>query len=137
MNYVGNARERLVELDTAAVTAMLGADSSTWVPQIVLSPRTSRGLPTSGLALVLFGYPPPNGVSYGTPAQPSAPGFTLTIWRAVPTSPGYWARLQAFTGANFGDQLVLPDISGGMELIIELENVGTPGKLMLGIAELD
>ncbi len=134
--HVGIARERLFEIDTAANAAAI-AGGLPLVPHLVLSPRTARGLPTSGLALVLLPFPAPNGVSYGTPAAASAPGFTVTLYRAIPTSPGLSAALAAFAGANFGDQLTLPDISGGMALYVGIGNVATAGVLICGIAELD
>ncbi len=134
--HVGIARERLFEVDTAANAAAI-AGGLPLVPHLVLSPRTSRGLPTSGLTLVLLPYPAPNGVSYGTPAAASAPGFTVTLFRIIPTSPGLVGVLAAYPSANFGDQLTLPDISGGMALYVGISNVATPGLLMVGIAELD
>jgi hypothetical protein len=129
--YVGNARERIVELATANV----GAGPTTDTPAITLSPRSSRGLPTTGLAIVLIPLTP-NSDDVGQVAQPTAPGFTLTLWRAIPTIGG-WSTLQAYPGLNYGDQVVLPDISGGFGLYFQLGNIDTPGRLLLGLAELD
>ena len=67
----------------------------------------------------------------------TAPGFTLTLYRAIPTAGGAWAALAAFPAANFGDQLVLPDISGGMGLYVQIGNVAVAGVLLVGLAELD
>lgn len=133
-SYVGNSRERLIQLLTTDVAA---APVAVTPPIIFLSPRTSRGLPTSGLSLVLLAIPPANGIDYGTPASASAPGFTVTLYRAIPTAGGAWAALTAFPGANFGDLLVLPDISGGMGLYVRIGNVAVDGKLLVGLAELD
>jgi hypothetical protein len=133
MRYAGNARERFVEIGTAAVG--VGPTDNTTPPLITLSPRTARGLPTAGLALVLVGYPPPNGFNY-SPAVAAVDGFTLYLFRLLPTIGG-WSRLQSFAGVQFGDQLVLPDISGGMGLYVGIGNVGTPGNLLVGLAELD
>jgi len=133
-NYVGVSRERLFQVLSTDVAA---TPDATKVPLVVLSPRSSRGLPTTGLALVLLAIPPPNGINFGTPASATAPGFTLTLYRAIPTAAGGWAKLQAFAGANFGDQLVLPDISGGLGLYVQIGNVAVDGVLLVGLAELD
>lgn len=104
-SYVGVSSERLVEI----VRSTDGAVPAHTAPaHFVVSPRTSRGLATSGFAMTLLA--PSKGAAVAT-----APGFTITIYRAIPVL-GAWAALQAFTGANYGDQLVLPDISGGMAL---------------------
>lgn len=133
MRYAGNARERLVEIATTTVGTGPSADGIP--PLITLSPRTARGLPTQGLALVLLTYPPPNGLDYGA-AVAGGGGFTVYLYRWLPTV-AVWTRLQNLPGVAFGDQLVLPDISGGMGLYVGIGNVGTPGKILVGFAELD
>ena len=132
-DYVGASRERLVQLNTAD----MGAPANGAAPHIVVSPRTSRGLPTAGIGLVLLPVPPPNGHDYGTPATPVDPGFTVTLYRALPTAAGGWAALEPKTGVPFYTQLTLPDISGGMALYVQIGNVDTPGVIILGLAELD
>ena len=133
-DYVGSARERLLQFNTAA---LLAAPSIGDAPHIIVSPRSSRGLPTSGIGVVLLPIPPANGHDYGTPAIATAPGFTVTIYRALPTAAGGWAALAPKTGVPFYTQLTLPDISGSMALRYQLDNVDTPGILLIGLAELD
>lgn len=133
-DYAGAPRERLVQINTADVA---GPPAPTDAPHIVLSPRSSRGLPTAGLALVLLGFPTPNGVDYGTPAIATAPGFTVTLYRALPTAAGGWGALTPITGVNYNDLLTLPDISGPFALRYVLTNVATPGVLLVGLTELD
>ena len=117
-NYVGVSAERLVQVARSTD----GAPPAHTAPaHFVLSPRTSRGNPTSGFALTLLA--PSKGA-----AVPVAPGFTIAIYRAIPVL-GAWAALQAFTGANYGDQLVLPDISGGMALFFVISNAVADGAI--------
>lgn len=133
-NYLGSARERLVQLNTNDLGA---APAQGAAPHLIVSPRTSRGLPTSGISLVLLPIPPANGHDYGTPATAIDPGFTLTLYRALPTGAGFWSKFEPKTGVPFYSQLTLPDISGGMALFFQIENVGTNGILLVGLAELD
>lgn len=135
--YAGNARERLIS--TIAPTnygsngdGPFSGPQRSDVPHITLSPRTARGLPTSGLAVTLI-QPSAGGVSA------TAPGFTLTIFRAVPAL-GVWAKLAPILGVNFLDQLVLPDLSGGMGLFFGISNVSgltIPLPMLIAVAELD
>lgn len=135
--YAGNARERLIQITAptnygADGDGPLSAPRRSDVPHITLSPRTARGLPTSGLALTLV--KPAAGSVVA-----SAPGFTLTIFRAVPAL-GVWAKMAPITGVNFLDQLVLPDLSGGMGLFFGIGNSdGTPASapMLIAVAELD
>jgi hypothetical protein len=136
-SYVGVATERLVQITRSAGAA----PEHTAPAHFILSPRTARGLPTSGFAFTLL------APSVGS-AVATAPGFTVTIYRSIPLL-GAWAALQAFTGANYGDQLVLPDISGGMALYFVISNSAADGDIpgghgpwghdnvILAIAELD
>lgn len=133
-DYVGQARERLLQLNTADLAS---APAIGDLPHMIVSPRTSRGLPTSGIALVLIPIPPPNGHNYGTPATALAPGFTVTLYRSIPTAGGAWAALAPKTGVPFYTQLTLPDISGAMALRYQITNVDTAGILLVGLAELD
>jgi hypothetical protein len=133
-DYVGASRERLIQLNTAALAAAPAVGAA---PHMIVSPRTSRGLATSGIGLVLLPIPPPNGHDYGTPASALAPGFTVTLYRAVPTAAGAWAALDPKTGVPFYTQLTLPDISGSMALFFQITNVDTAGILLVGLAELD
>lgn len=122
-NYAGFPSERLVQVETGGPPVRSSPE------HFILSPRTSRGLPTSGLALTLL--------SPSTGVVAAAPGFTVTIYRAIPVL-GMWAALQAFPGANYNDQLTLPDISGGMALYFSITNIVAPdGNVILAIAELD
>jgi hypothetical protein len=121
-SYAGVSCERLVQV------GMLTAPSRSDAQHFVLSPRTSRGLPTAGLALVLL--KPSAGGAVAT-----SPGFDVTIYRAIPVL-GSWAALQTYSAANYGDQLTLPDLSGGMALFFSIQN-GTAGNLILAIAEMD
>jgi hypothetical protein len=125
-NYVGNARERIILLGTAAVAA---APVRGQVPHFNLSPRSSRGLPTQGFAWTITA---PSAAA----AVATAPGFTVTIYRVVPTL-GTWAALQPYASLNFDDQLVLPDISGGFGLYFKIGSVTTPGNVLIALAELD
>ena len=135
--YAGNARERLISIIAPTNYGMNGdaplyAPRRSDVPHITLSPRTARGLPTSGLAVTLV-QPSGGGVS------PLAPGFTLTIFRAIPAL-GMWAKLAPIVGVNFLDQLVLPDLSGGMGLFFGVSNVDPitiPLAMLIAVAELD
>ena len=43
---------------------------------------------------------------------------------------------QAFDGAAYGDQLTLPDISGGMALYFAISHAAA-GNVILAIAEMD
>lgn len=116
-DYVGSSRERLVQLNTNDVS---GAPAVGVAPHLIVSPRTSRGLPTSGIALVLLPIPPANGHDYGTPATASDPGFTVTIYRALPVGAGQWSKFDPKAGVPFWSQLTLPDISGGMALYFRI-----------------
>jgi hypothetical protein len=117
-NYLGVSAERLIQVARSAVAA---APAHTEPAHFILSPRTSRGLPTSGFALTLLA--PARGAAVAT-----TPGFTITIYRAIPVL-GAWAALQAFPGANYGDQLVLPDISGGMALYFVISHAVADGDI--------
>ena len=120
--YAGIPCERLVQIATGA------APTRSTPAHFVLSPRTSRGMATSGLAMTLL------SPSVGF-AAPTAPGFTVAIYRAIPVL-GAWAALQAFDGAAYGDQLTLPDISGGMALYFAISHAAA-GNVILAIAEMD
>lgn len=133
-DYVGQSRERLLQLNTADLAAAPAVGAA---PHMIVSPRTSRGLPTSGIGLVLLPIPPPNGHDYGVPATALSPGFTVTLYRALPTAGGAWAKLSPKTGVLFYSQLTLPDISGAMALFFQITNVDTAGILLVGLAELD
>jgi hypothetical protein len=133
-DYAGAPRERLLQLNTADLVA---APANGAAPHMIVSPRTSRGLPTSGIGLVLLPIPPANGHDYGTPATALVPGFTVTLYRALPTAAGGWAAFTAKTGVPFLTQLTLPDISGAMALWFQITNVDTAGILLVGLAELD
>jgi hypothetical protein len=122
----GNSRERIVQLDTAVNSA---APVRGTLPSFLLSPRSSRGYLTQGFAFSLTS-PSAGG------AVASNPGFTVTIYRVAPTL-SVWNALQAFTAANYLDQLVFPDISGGMSLYFQITNVSANGLILLGVAELD
>lgn len=125
-SIIGAPRERLIQLGTAAVAA---APARGQIPHLMLSPRTSRSMPTQGFAWNLVA--PSAGAAIAT-----APGFTVQIYRVAPTL-GVWTSFQAFASANFLDQLVLPDISGGIGLYFQITNVTTAGNVLLAIAELD
>lgn len=124
--YRGNSRERIVQLGTAAVAA---APVRGTLSHLVVSPRSSRGLPTQGFAWTLIA--PSAGSAIAT-----APGFTVQIYRSAPTL-GVWLAMQQFTAANYNDQLVFPDISGGMAIYVQITNVATPGNVLFCLAELD
>ncbi len=126
MSAYANARARIIQLGTAAVAA---APARGQIPHINLSARTSRGLPTQGFAWTLVA--PSAGSAVAT-----SPGFTVTIYRVEPTL-GQWLTLQPFTALNYNDQVVFPDISGGMGLYFQITNVTTPGNVLIGISELD
>lgn len=134
--YAGNARERLIQITAPTDYGTTGdgplyAPRRSTVPHITLSPRTARGLPTTGLALTLVS---PDAGS----VTPSGTGFTLTIFRAVPAL-GVWAKLAPILSVNFLDQLVLPDLSGGMGLFFGVSNVAAGPSLpvLIAVAELD
>jgi hypothetical protein len=64
-------------------------------------------------------------------------GFAVTIYRCVPVL-GTWAELAPFTArARYGVQYVLPDISGGWGLYFLITGMSQPGRILLGIAEMD
>ena len=126
--YAGMPSERLVQIRLPITDPGFGPDRNT-PAHFILSPRTARGLPTSGLALTLCA--PSTGA-----AVAAGLGFTVTIWRAIPVL-GSWAALQDFPGANFGDQLTLPDLSGGMALYFAIGSVSGAGDVILAIAEMD
>lgn len=116
----------MIQLATAAVAA---APVRGQIPHFNLSPRTARGLPTQGFAWSIIA--PSAGSAVAT-----APGFSVTLYRVAPTL-GQWLTLQPYTSFNYNDQLVLPDISGGMGLYFQITNVTTPGNVLIGVAELD
>ena len=142
--YAGIPCERLVQIATGA------APTRSTPAHFVLSPRTSRGMATSGLAMTLLVLRQCQvrfqvlvlltvalvvlSPSVGF-AAPTAPGFTVAIYRAIPVL-GAWAALQAFDGAAYGDQLTLPDISGGMALYFAISHAAA-GNVILAIAEMD
>jgi hypothetical protein len=121
--YAGMPCERLVQ-----IAAPGSEPSRSSAPHIVLSPRTSRGLPTSGMAFTLL--PPSTG------AAVAGAGFSIAIFRAIPVL-GSWAALQLYEAAGYGEQLTLPDLSGGMALYFHVFNLETAGNVILAIAELD
>lgn len=90
------------------------------VPHIALSPRTSSGVLTGSVGIVLFcdldDFEEPIAVA-------NAGGITLTIYRSIPTLGNQWSKLVALTGIAFNDQLVLPDIGGGWELYLVATNI--------------
>lgn len=128
MSQYAGARERVILV--SGNFRLMTPDRTMW-PQINVSPRTSSGLPTASLGIVLF-----TNVLAPGPAVPVAPGMTLQIWRVAPTL-GAWAALAPITGVAFGQQLVLPDIGGGWGLYASVTNLTDPnGYVYAGIAEL-
>lgn len=127
--YGGTPRERIVELDIDAVD---GAPTRDTAPHLVVSPRTPNGLITGNLALIIL---PPSF----EPAVADTGGFTLTVYRSVPTL-GEWGELLARTGINYRDQYVLPDIAGGWGIYFRITNAveseGDDGSVLMGVAEL-
>jgi hypothetical protein len=96
-----------------------------------VSPRTATGQQTGSISLVLI--PPDTSPA----AVPDTGGFTLTIYRVIPTLQD-WGALATYSGLAYRDQLVLPDISGGWGLYFVFGNLvgGGTGIILLGIAEL-
>jgi hypothetical protein len=137
--YAGAARERLIKLDTAVVSAR---PTRTTRPHITVSPRTAQGLPTQGIAFTLI--QPTTDPAVGTGGDESAGesggemgGFTVTLFRSVPTV-GTWAELAPFTAlARYGEQYVLGDISGAWGLYFQVTGATEAGLILLGLAELD
>jgi hypothetical protein len=136
--YAGASRERLVKLDTAVVSAR---PTRTTTPHITISPRTAQGLPTQGIALTLI--QPTTDPALGAGADESGDsggvtgGFTVTLFRCVPTT-GTWAELAPFTAlARYGEQYVLGDLSGAWGLYFQITGATEDGLILLGIAELD
>jgi hypothetical protein len=87
---------------------------------------------TGNLAIILI--PPESLASLGG-GIPGSGGFTLTVYRVVPTL-GEWGALATYAGLAYRDQLVLPDISGGWGLYFVFGNVATNGAILVGVAEL-
>lgn len=116
----GASRERFVELDTTTLGPPARGDS----PHMLISPRTAAGLPTGSLALVLL--------------EPSAGGawngFNVTIYRAIGTL-GDWGKFDVFTNANYRDQLILNDVSGGLGLFFHVAAPNGDGRILVGVAE--
>lgn len=118
--YGGASRERFVELDTAT----LGPPDRGAAPHIMVSPRTAAGLLTGNLALVIV---PVSGA--GGAGGP----FELTLYRVVPTL-AEWGKFKAFAAAEYRDQLVLNDISGGFGLFFSVA-AAADGRILIGVAE--
>lgn len=136
--YAGAARERLIKLETAIASA---APTRETLPHIVVSPRTSMGLPTQGILLTLIRPTtnPAEGDDDGDSGGDSGGaggGFTVTLFRNVPTTGG-WAELAPFTAlARYGEQYVLGDVSGAWGLYFRVTGATEEGLILLGIAEL-
>lgn len=136
--YAGAARERLVKLNTAIASA---APTRATLPHIVVSPRTSMGLPTQGILLTLV-RPTTNpalgdgDAASGDSGGEADGGFNVTLFRNVPTTGG-WAELAPFTAlARYGEQYVLGDVSGAWGLYFRVTGATENGLILLGIAEL-
>jgi hypothetical protein len=135
--YPGAARERLIYLDTMVVAE---PPTRATRPHITISPRTAQGLPTQGIALVLL--EPETGAAVGGgggegDSGGGPGGFHLTLYRSVPTV-GAWAELAPFVVlARYGEQYVLPDLTGGWGLYIQITGAAEPGLILVGIAETD
>jgi hypothetical protein len=121
MSQLGGAsRERFVELDTNT----LGPPARGDTPHLLVSPRTAAGLVTGSLAIVLL--EPSAGAAWD--------GFTLTIYRAIPTV-GEWGKLEAFPSLSYREQLVLNDVSGGVGLFFSIVAPNGDGRILVGVAE--
>jgi hypothetical protein len=139
--YAGANRERLIQISTDLVATAPVRNSK---PHFQVSPRTAQGLPTQGIGLTLI--PPvsgpaiePGGDSGDSGEGSGGNGFGFTIWRCVPVL-GTWAELAPFTAlAHYGEQYVLPDISGGWGLYFQVTGLGESdhGRILVGIAEMD
>jgi hypothetical protein len=136
--YAGAARERMIELQA---TDIVDAPTRTTKPHFQVSPRTAQGLPTQGIALTLIA--PRVGAAIGTGGAESGGsggslgGFQVTIYRCVPIL-GTWAEMAPFTAmAHYGEQYVLGDIPGGWGIYLQITGISEPGRLLVGIAEMD
>jgi hypothetical protein len=119
--FGGASRERFVELDTAD----LAAPSRASAPHIMVSPRTAAGLLTGSLALVIL---PVSGV--GAASGP----FNVTLYRVVPTLAEF-GKFEVFPSAEYRDQLILNDCSGGFGLFFSVVATGGDGRILIGVAE--
>jgi hypothetical protein len=116
----GASRERFVELNTND----LGPPSRGSAPHLMVSPRTAAGLLTGSLAIVILPVSETDG---------AIGPFDLTLYRVIPTLADF-GKFQAFTAAEYRDQLVLNDVSGGFGLFFSVV-ANTEGRILIGVAE--
>lgn len=118
--FGGASRERFVELQTS----QLGPPSRGDSPHMMISPRTAAGLLTGSIEIVIL----PVSESDGAIGP-----FDLTLYRVVPTLADF-GKFQVFSAANYRDQLILNDCSGGFGLFFSVV-AGTDGRILIGVAE--
>jgi hypothetical protein len=138
MSRIAGTRDRMIELFTPEV-----ADAPTRAskPHFVVSPRTAQGRATQEIAFTLIKRLNGAAVGSGEGASGGASGpgggFQVTLWRAQ-LGTGAWASLAPFTtAAAYGEQYVIPDISGSWAIYIQIGGVTIPGRIIAAIAELD
>jgi len=116
----GASRERIVELNTID----LGPPTRESAPHFMISPRTAAGLLTGSLAIVILPVSTVDG---------AIGPFDVTLYRVIPTL-GEFGKFQAFTAAEYREQLVLNDCSGGFGLFFSVV-ANTEGRILIGVAE--
>lgn len=116
----GASRERFVELNTAD----LGPPSRSTSPHFMVSPRTAAGLLTGSLAIVILPVSETDG---------AIGPFDLTLYRVIPTL-GDFGKFKTFLAAEYRDQLVLNDCSGGFGLFFSVV-ANVEGRILIGVAE--
>ncbi len=124
-DLIEQPRDRILQL---AVTTggTPGAPTYATEPHIILSPKAANGLPTVGFLLGLLA--PSAGA-----AVAGSGGFSVTVWRLVPTLRRYLSCLTV--SLPFDQQYSTPDLGAGHALYFQFANVATDGTVLVCVSE--